>query len=106
MVGTVRVRVTLLRELENRRSWSIVAYRPHLVVGDASDRTPTASGCAVGNAYLGVEFRGGSGEIAPGQTAEMELALLYDGVNYGALVPGATFTVREGPTVVGFGIVI
>jgi hypothetical protein len=106
MASTVRAQVTLLPELKRGRSWSAGAYRPHLLVGDPSDRTPTPSGSALADAYLGVEFRGSKGEIAPGQSIEVELVLLYDGINYGALVPGATFTVREGPTVVGYGAVV
>ena len=81
-------------------------YQPHVVVGPPTDRTPAPSGSETPGNYLGVEFYGGAHHIGPGQTAEIQLVLLYEGVNYSAVVRGATFTVREGPAVVGYGCVI
>jgi len=56
---------------------------------------------------VGVAIVDGPEKLSPGETAEVELALMYyprsvyEGVNI-----GATFTVREGPTIVGLGTVL
>ncbi len=45
--------------------------------------------------------------MEPGQTAEVELALLFAPENpYTEVEPGATFTVREGSKVVGYGEIL
>ncbi|WP_290474289.1 hypothetical protein [Leifsonia sp. 71-9] len=68
-------------------------YRPHLVVTDGDP--------------LGVVIRGvGRARLEPGgDEVEVLVELPYD-IDYGALVPGATFSVREGPNVIGTGIVL
>jgi hypothetical protein len=48
-------------------------------------------------------------EIEPGETAEVTMALMYyyePNVSYEDVVPGATFTLREGPSIVGYGTVL
>jgi len=42
-----------------------------------------------------------------GVTAEVKLALMYaPEVSYTGVEPGATFTLREGPEIVGYGLVL
>jgi len=41
--------------------------------------------------------------VAPGETAVATVALMYEGVDYSALVPGAVFDVAEGSQVVATG---
>jgi hypothetical protein len=103
----VRATVTLLPELPRGRSWAKGRhYQPHVVVGPPTDRTPAPSGSEIAGHYLSVEFYGGELQIGPGQTAEIQLVLLDQGVNYSEFVQGATFTVREGPAVIGYGYVM
>ncbi len=57
--------------------------------------------------YVGVAFVGGPEELKPGETAEVELAFMYyPNPMYDAVRTGATFTIREGPTIVGYGTVL
>ena len=80
---------------------------PHIVVGDPSQREAKTSGNTITEHYLGVLVTDAPDEMAPGATAEITLCLMYwPDENYGEVLPGATFTVREGPTVVGFGRVL
>ena len=82
-------------------------YRPHIVLGPITQRSPILDGRTLVEPYVGVAFVGGPEQLNPGETAEVELALMYyphpiyEGVN-----TGATFTVREGTTIVGFGTVL
>lgn len=73
-------------------------YMPHLVVGDPKSPSGT---------LLGVAFRRAPLTMAPGDTATVRMDLMYHPqVDYRALVPGAAFTVREGPRIVGHGRVL
>ncbi len=67
-------------------------YAPHLVVDGQSQ-------------YVGVRFIGGPIPTFD-EPAQFDLELVYPNVDEPALVPGATFTLREGPTVVASGHVI
>jgi hypothetical protein len=50
-------------------------------------------------------FVGGPDAMEPGDTAEVKLALMYfPDCSYHEVQPGATFTVREGPLIVGSGV--
>ena len=103
---TIRALVVFLRPEEGGRSSGVHAspgYRPHLVVGEMSQRVAVIVGNVGSETYLGVEFSGDERVLLPGIEHAVTLTLLYDGVDYGQLVPGATFTIREGPHVVGFG---
>ena len=68
-------------------------YMPHLVVIGGDDT------------YLGVRFVGGPFPVL-GEPAEFELSLMYLGVDYTPLVPGAAVEVREGGRVVASGRVL
>jgi hypothetical protein len=79
-------------------------YRPHLVVGDPNQLRALVMDGATKETYLGVAFVGGPSEIIGGESFLADLALAYwPNITYEELVPGATFTVREGPNVVGYG---
>jgi len=57
--------------------------------------------------YLGVLVKDAPYELAPGQNADVMFVLMYwPDESYDNVVPGATFTMREGPLIVGFGHII
>lgn len=92
----VSVAVTFLSSEQGGRSQKAndsPRYRPHLVVGNPEQRVPLTDGSGTGiEDYLGVQFTGDGRELPR--------------VDYSALSAGATFTVREGGRVIGFGRVL
>jgi hypothetical protein len=57
--------------------------------------------------YLGVMFVGGPKALAPGESSDVGLALMgFPEEPYSEVTSGATFTIREGPLIVGFGVVL
>jgi hypothetical protein len=104
----VQAEVTLLPELSRgRQGLTTGEYRPHIVIGPQSQRVAILRGNVLTEKYLGVAFVGGPDSIGPGESAEVNLALIYfPGVSYDEVRQGATFTIREGPHIVGFGIVL
>ena len=81
-------------------------YRPHVVVGEPNQRKALVVNNVAQEEYLGVAFVGGPADIVAGQSFPAELALIYwPNVSYESLVVGATFTLREGPHIIGFGTV-
>lgn len=90
-------------------------YRPHIVVGDPSQRQAIVSegfieGMYLDNiiqeTYLGIAFQSGPENIEFNKPFLAELVLMYyPRPVYDSLVPGATFTIREGAQIVGFGTV-
>src|ERR1043165_9029001 len=73
-------------------------YRPHVVVGDPNQRKAVLVNNVAQEKYLGVAFVGGPSNVIAGEPFVAELALMYwQYVSYDSLVPGATFTLREGP---------
>ena len=81
-------------------------YRPHVVVGDANQRKALLVNNVEQEKYLGVAFVGGPSGVVAGESFLAELALMYwPNVSYDSLVPGVTFTLREGPHIIGFGMV-
>jgi hypothetical protein len=99
--------VTLLPELTGSRRLSGRQYRPHIVLGPITQRhAVVASGNTLVEQYLGVIFWSGPEVLEPGESAAVWLALAYFSTGpeqYAGVVPGATFTVREGGQVVGYG---
>jgi hypothetical protein len=82
-------------------------YRPHIVLGSITQRSAVVDGRTLLETYIGVAFVGGPEKLNPGETAEAELALMYyPNPIYDGVKAGATFTVREGPTIVGYGTVL
>jgi hypothetical protein len=106
-VPVVQARVTLLPELSRgRRGLTTGQYRPHLVLGPQSQRAAIRDGNLCTEKYLGVMFVGGPEAINPGESAEVSLALMYfPEESYDEVKPGATFTIREGLLIVGFGAI-
>jgi hypothetical protein len=99
MIRYADVRVRLLPPGEHGRNSPIrmrgtraSSYKPHFRVA--------------GGEWLGVAFLEGPEWVAPGEEAEATVELLYDGVDYSALTPGAAFDVLEGPHVVARGMVL
>jgi hypothetical protein len=101
------------------------SYRPHLVVGAPDQRkakmvtrtteveyTDGSHGFITSNKFideemLGVLFERGPENPKIGESLGVTLVLLFwPSAAYEALAPGATFTIREGANVVGFGTVI
>ncbi len=82
-------------------------YRPHLVVGDPSQRQALIEdGNRLAEEYLGVVFSGGPPHIEPGIPTKTTMILLYPSVDYSAVVPGATFTLREAARIIGYGRIV
>lgn len=83
-------------ELGGRTGWvdlTSCRYRPHLVVDSGE--------------YLGVCFVNSSPARArPGDAVIATVLLVYPGVDYSALVPGAEFKVIEGINTVAIGKVL
>ena len=108
---TIEAEITLLETHEGGRKQAIrpgeVWYRPHIVIGNPSQRHPVVgTDGVIREAYLGVQFAREPAVISPGETAQMTMTLIYHPVvNYEAVVPTATFTIREGGSIVGYGTV-
>jgi hypothetical protein len=107
-VPVVQARVTLLPDLSRgRRLLMTGEYRPHIVIGPESQRVAIRNGNLMREKYLGVMFVGGPEAMSPGESAEVKLALIYfPEEHYEEVTPGATFTLREGPFIVGFGVIL
>ena len=105
----IQARVTLLTPQEGGRSkpsFDFQQYRPHIVIGNPSQREALVSsdGHSLVEEYLGIRFTGNGNELTLGEEFAVELELAYfPDVDYSGLRAGATFTIREGGTVVGFG---
>jgi hypothetical protein len=106
-VPVVEASVTLLPELAHgRRGLGGGGYRPHIVMGPQTQRVAIRDGNRLTENYLGVMFVAGPDAIEPGDTADVKLALIYfPEYPYEEVQPGATFTVREGPLIVGYGVI-
>jgi hypothetical protein len=107
-VPVVQAQVTLLSELSHgRQGLSSGKYRPHIVIGPPSQRAAIRDGNVLTEKYLGVMFVGGPDTLRPGESGEFSLALMYfPELTYDEVTPGATFSIREGPLVVGFGVIL
>jgi hypothetical protein len=108
MVPVAEASVTFLSDLAHgRRLLATGQYRPHIVLGPQSQRVAIRDGNRMTENYLGVMFVGGPDKMEPGDTAEVTLALMYfPEESYAQVQAGATFTIREGPLVVGYGVIL
>ncbi len=107
----ILVEVVLLGESEGGRrtppNFATGGYMPHIVLGDPAQRKPVMVGNEVGEEYLGVKFVSGPERADPGKKIIAEAVLLwYPEVQYLGVSMGATFTIREGPRILGFGTVL
>jgi hypothetical protein len=82
-----------------------LAYRPHIVIGKPAQREAiVGQGNVLLETYYGVAFAMGPERVEPNVPCQVRMMQVYwPDVTYGPVVPGATFTLREGGTVVGFG---
>jgi hypothetical protein len=75
-------------------------------MGPQTQRVAIRDGNRFTENYLGVMFVGGPDTLEPGETADVKLALMYfPEYPYDEVQSGATFTIREGPLVVGYGVI-
>ncbi len=76
-------------------------YRPHIVIQSPDIRTATPE-----DHYLGVRFLAAPAELSFQLAYECMLELSYHPrVDYSKASAGATFTIREGGRVIGFGTI-
>jgi hypothetical protein len=86
-----------------RRTLPEVGYAPHLVLQDREVRAAELNAIYM----LGVRVLALPSDLALGEPGRLALELMYyPGVDYSRVVPGETFTVREGPRVVAHGVVL
>lgn len=110
----IECRVTFLSSDEGGRSTPLRngalsgdSYRPHMVIGDPSQRKAVLDGNRVVEEYLGVTFHSGPDEFKVREELRVELLLLfYPHPAYDNLKSGVTFTVREGARIVAYGSVL
>lgn len=104
----VTAEIVFLTEAEGgRRLPADVGYRPHLVIQDRSVRSRTVDERGWGNEeYLGIIFTAWPGGYVNGASGEFQMELWYHPrVDYTKVIPGATFTIREGGRIVGHGVI-
>jgi hypothetical protein len=107
----IKAEITFLPASEGGRSVPLInlsdgKYRPHIVVGDPNQRKALLDNNVAQETYLGVSFVDVPSNVVGGQSFLAELALMYwPNVSYDSLVAGATFTIREGQHIVGYGSV-
>ena len=107
----VVVSLTVLSDSEGGRSSPMFdqpLYQPHIVIGDPHQKEALVNDDGVCmEDYLGVRFLGDGRLLDVGKEYKVELLLMYyPKVDYRSVVPGATFTLREGGKVVAFGQII
>jgi hypothetical protein len=108
-IPSIRASLTLLPELARGRNTQWRGYRPHIVIGPPDQREAKMVGNTIVEQYQGVVFMDEYLTIEPGETVEVSMALAYydePSIVYADVVPGATFTLREGPNIVGYGTVL
>jgi len=80
---------------------------PHIVIGEIQQREAVRVGNSLTEKYLGVWVTDAPDELLPGHTSEVTLKLMYwPEERYTEVMAGATFTLREGPNIIGFGKVL
>jgi hypothetical protein len=109
----VECSITFISESEGGRSHppphlSGDVYRPHLVIGDPTQRHPIlVEGNRSAEEHLGIAFHQGPADASVGFEMKAIITLMYyPRLSYENLKPGVTFTIREGPKIVGFGSVL
>jgi hypothetical protein len=81
------------------------SYRPHLVVGDSTHDVHWPDG-SLGKDYIGVAFVGGPNHVSLGETVAARCIFMFPDQDNSGVVPGATFTLREGARIVAEGKVV
>src|SRR5579872_4946340 len=101
-IPAVRAVVTILPDLDHPRYPNRSLYMPDIVIGDPNQREAERSGMNLTEHYLGILVEDAPDELAPGATTEITMRLMYwPEEAYDEVQPGATFTLREGPNVIG-----
>lgn len=104
----IEAKVTFIPKEEGGREMipqlSGYVYRPHIVVGDLNQRKAIVVGNEIQETYLGVAFQSSPDNVEFNRPFLAELVLMYyPHPVYDSLVPNATFTIREGAHIVGYG---
>jgi|SRR5882762_1796588 len=101
--------VTFLRNEEGGRkstpTLNVGKYMPHIVVQNPEVREAVVDDDRVcRELYQGIRFMDGPTDYRLGEAVLVELDLMYfPDHGYDNVIPGATFTIREGWKIVGFG---
>ena len=83
------------------------SYRPHIVLGDLEQRKAIMDGNVITEPYISVAFHSFPEDLEFNKPFRAELALVFPQPGYReTLIEGATFTLREGATIIGFGTII
>lgn len=100
--------VTLIPAAKRNRVLREGRYMPHIVLGDPDQRKAIVQpGVGIVEEYIGVRFAGGPETLDIGVPTQVTLELMYMPIEeFSKITPGATFTLREGSTVVGFGYAV
>jgi len=82
-------------------------YMPHVVLGDPSQREARVGpNKMISERYLGVLVSDAPDELTAIRSVEVAFQLMYwPEERYEGVVPGTTFTLREGPNIVAFGTI-
>ena len=83
-------------------------YRPHIVLGDINQREPIMEIIdglkQITEKYLGIAFCDGPEVIPFDEPILVKMVIMYfPALSYSEVVPGETFTLREGGLIVGYG---
>jgi hypothetical protein len=82
-------------------------YSPHLVVQMPDIRQAIMEENNIVEDYVPVEFLDGPLDYVAGETGRFQIAIVHAiKTSCESLHPGATFTVREGSRIIGFGTVV
>ena len=79
-------------------------YKPNIVVGDPNQRQAVIVKNFIQETYLSIAFESSENDVEFNKPFLAELAMIhYPDPPYDSLVPDTTFTLREGPNIIGFG---
>lgn len=82
------------------------SYRPHIVIQSRNIREASLSGNTILDDYLGVAFMSGPDPLPIGEPVQIQMSLMYAPHKaYDEAIPGADFTLREGPKIIGHGTI-
>src|SRR5580693_724580 len=109
----VEAEVTFLPKSEGGRNFpdgifQSLQYRPHIVIGDPMQLKPIiVDGNRLTESYLGIAFSNGPQKVKHGQPLKTTMLLVaWPMADYETVVPDATFTLREGGRIIGYGKIL
>ena len=84
------------------------SYRPHLVIGDLNQREAIIEAIngqkQIKEEYLAVAFCDGPENVPFDEPIKVKMVLMnFPALSYSEVIPGETFTLREGGLIVGYG---